>query len=169
VKHHNEAVMLDRDVENRLPDDETNQCLVVVLRQRLTLALVTGYPNEELVVAGVSYKDAGYGDWSGFYDWLRDSEQRVLGVRYWPDDTGFLLDTANKFSYVIVPESRFYMEIYFSSNRSVNKQKSKDQDFLYDKIFSSETGEYIIVFDTSLLTNNELTQITHTAEADWII
>lgn len=148
--------------------EQSKRSLSVVLRPRLTLALIEGHPGDQLMLDEVTYRDTGYGDWTGFYDWLRDSNDRVLGLRYWPDDTTFLLDVVRGFPYVVVPQNNFYMEIYFSTNRDVDLEKSGDQDFLYDKVFASDTGEYLICFDTSLLSDSQVKEIVHTTEAIWL-
>lgn len=160
--------MLEVDIGNKSAERKSGQCLAVVLRRGLTLALVRDHPRQELVLDGIRYKDGGYGDWTGFYDWLRDLERRVIGVRYWPDDTAFILDVVQGFSYAFVPENRFYLEIYFSDDHDFDKEESKDQDFLYDKVFLSDAGEHVLVFDTSLLTSAEVDEITHTAAAKWL-
>lgn len=145
-----------------------NQSLVIVFKPQLTLALVVGHPMDELILGGVRYRDAGYGEWTGFYDWLRDSKGRVIGVRYWPDDARFLLDTLHLFPYAMIPDNKFFAEIYFSKTRAVAKKKSHDQDFLFDKIFVADNGEYAIAFDTSLITPDQLKDIRASAEADWV-
>lgn len=145
-----------------------NYCLVIVFKPRLTLALVAGHPIDELILGGVRYRDAGYGEWTGFYDWLRDNKGRVIGVRYWPDDPQFLLDILPLFPYAMIPDNKFYVEVYFSNTRAVEKKKSHDQDFLFDKLFVADNGDYAIAFDTSLITPDQLKDIRSSAEADWI-
>jgi hypothetical protein len=146
-----------------------NQCLVIVFKPQLTLAFVDGHPTDELLLGGVRYRDAGYGEWTGFYDWLRDKKRRVIGVRYWLDDAPFLLDILDSFPYVAIPDNKFFVEVYFSKSRAVAKKESHDQDFLFDKIFIAGNGEFAIAFDTSLLTPDQVKDIRASAEACWVI
>ena len=55
------------------------------------------WPLTGFVIGSKQYRDANFGQWTGFYDWLRDSKEQVLGVRYWPfEDTEFLIATSLK-------------------------------------------------------------------------
>jgi hypothetical protein len=36
-------------------------------------------------MGGTTFRDSGAGDWLGFYDWLRTSDNEVIGVRQYVD------------------------------------------------------------------------------------
>jgi hypothetical protein len=123
------------------------QCLLVVLRPQLALAKNLQWPLQGFVLDGSSYRDVGFGDWTGFYDWLRDANENVLGVRYWlRDDTEFLVGYAKGLGYVQADQPSHYIEIYFSQRREIVPKLSSDQDFLYDSVFRSDDGVYAIGF-----------------------
>jgi len=132
------------------------RCLLVVLRPQITLAKNLRWPLKGFVVDGISYRDAGFGDWTEFYDWLRDGAGNILGVRYWlRSDTEFLVEYAQKLGYVEADPAR-HIEIYFSERRGVDPQLSTDQDFLYDAVFRSDDGVYAIGFGIGDLSEAEL-------------
>ena len=120
--------------------------MLVIFRPQLTLAKNLRWPLEEVTIGNTRYRNAGFGNWTGFYDWLRDSEGELLGVRYWPEqDTKFFVDYTKPFDYVEAASSR-HIEIYFSERRSFEAKLSCDQEFLYDAIFRSDEGGYAIGF-----------------------
>src|SRR5262249_17416335 len=99
-------------------------CLLVILRPQLTLAGGLTWPLKEFVVGNKQYHDLGLGEWTAFYDWLRDSEGKLLGVRYWLEkDTEFLSDHSKQLGYVQNTPSR-HIEIYFSDRRTVDPKLS---------------------------------------------
>jgi hypothetical protein len=127
---------------------EARECLLVILQPELVLAKIRPWPLFGFVCEGRYYRDSELGEWTGFYDWLRDADSNVLGVRYWlSSETEFLAGYAKDLPYVqIVPSQA--VEIYFSGQRTINQSLSCDQDFLYDGIFRSDDGTYAIGFGT---------------------
>jgi hypothetical protein len=124
------------------------------------------WPLSGFVLDGISYRDAGFGDWTEFYDWLRDADGNVLGVRYWlRTDTEFLVDYAKGLGYVQADPSR-YVEIYFSERRGFVPQLSGDQDFLYDAVFRSDDGVYAIGFGLGGLSDSDMRSL-QSIEARW--
>ena len=155
--------MFDKSVKqsetHRGEDIQARECLLVILQPQLVLAKIRPWPLSGFVCEGKHYKDAGFGEWTEFYDWLRDSDSRILGVRYWlGSETEFLADHARELSYIQVNPSRC-IEIYFSERRVVNQSLSADQDFLYDAIFRSGDGEYAIGFAIGGLNENDLSSL----------
>jgi hypothetical protein len=143
------------------------QCLLVLLRPQLALAKNLQWPLKGFVSDGKRYSDLGLGDWTEFYDWLRDSDGNVLGVRYWLRvDTEFLINYAKGMDYVQADSLR-HIEIYFSERRRTNPQLSCDQDFLYDAVFCSDDGEYAIAFGTGGMSESDLRSLGN-LEAVWV-
>jgi hypothetical protein len=92
------------------------------------------------------YRDAGLGEWTGFYDWLKAADGSLLGVRYWLNaSTEFLATYAAGLAYVIVDPSRS-IEVYSSDRRALEPKLSCDQAFLYNAVFRAGDGEYAIAF-----------------------
>ena len=145
----------------------SRRCLLVAFHARLALALVDECPGNEYQLGDKRYRDKGYGELTGFYDWLRDSSGKLLGVRYWPfEETSFLSDVLSEFPSVVVAKDRSYLEVYFSSDRRVDRQRSDDQDLGANKVFSTEQGEWAISFDTTALSPSEMENV-YAADADW--
>ncbi len=142
-------------------------CLLVILRSQLTLAKDLRWPLKGFAVGDKRYHDAGFGAWTAFYDWLRDSEGKLLGVRYWLEqDTEFLVDYTKPLGYVQAVPAR-HIEIYFSERRAVDPKLSCDQAFLYDAIFRSDDGEYAIGFGVEELSDDNLRSLQD-ARAEWV-
>jgi hypothetical protein len=141
-------------------------CLLVILGPRLTLARDLQWPLKGFLVGNKQYLDAAFGEWTGFYDWLRDTDGNLLGVRYAPsEDTEFLIERVTNLSYVKADPSRD-IEIYFSQKRTVDAKHSCDQAFLYDAIFHSDDGDYAIGFGIEELSETDIYTLEK-AEAEW--
>lgn len=150
-------------MQNKLPP---HGCLLVVLKPRLTLARSASWPLKNFTLDEKRYVDAGYGEWTGFYDWLRDSEKRLIGVRYWPNEDGNLfLDKIRKLSYAQEGPVKS-IEIYFGNNRNAHEKFSSDQDLVYDAVFLAEDGELAIAFEMGSLAESDQGSLGG-AEADW--
>ena len=110
------------------------QFLLVVVTPHLALAFVENLPDGKLTVNGIDYVDLGLGDWTGFYDWLREKSGQVCGVRYTPfPEFNHLLDRfPSDCSYLAFPSrgSKSYVEIFFTSSRDYEAEKSDDQEQL---------------------------------------
>jgi hypothetical protein len=136
------------------PND--NPCLLVMFGEKVTLARNVTWPLKGFVVGERHYYDATFGEWTGFYDWLRDGCENVLGVRYTPfEQTEFLTQELKELSYAKADPPR-HIEIYFSERREFDEKLSCDQEFLYDAIFRSDDGKYAIGFGMEKLTESNL-------------
>jgi hypothetical protein len=128
------------------------------------LALTTNWPVTSIAVNGQTYSPVGPA-WSGFYDWLRDSDSRLLGVRYHPSEqTAFVLKQASELTYAQLG-SYGDVCLFFSSQRSFDPKKSADQDFLYDQVFVANDGSTAISFAKEL--TREEVDCLKAASADW--
>ena len=89
--------------------------MLVAFQPRLTLVLANECADDEVQTR---YGDKGCGDWTGFYDWLRDSDGNILGVRYWPfEEIHLPIKKLSQLPYVVVAKDKSYLEIYFSDGR----------------------------------------------------
>jgi hypothetical protein len=143
-----------------VPSEMTRPCMIVVLAHELILAKELRWPLQEVTVGDTTYRDAGFGNWTAFYDWLRSSDSTLLGVRYWlRDDLLFLGESVKSRDYAAVEPGR-QIEIYFSGGRQVDQQLSCDQEFLYDAVFRSSDGTYAIGFGMEGLTEADIEHLT---------
>jgi len=121
--------------------------LMIILREVLCLIIV---PNDSLEVVAPDesvYKDQGYGEFIGFYDWLRNSEDQIIGVRFFPfEDLAFLYGLARRLDYVSIDETGKGLDIYLSNDRDVDESFSNDQAFGGNRLFSSGEGDYALTF-----------------------
>lgn len=130
--------------------DTTPYYLLAVLKDELTAFLTSASLNDSIVVDGNKYNDKGCGDFTGFYDWLRDSEERVIGIRYYPfEDVDFLFEVIRSFEYIEIAADNNSFNIYFSDERHIDESKSDDQSFGDNKVYKSESGEYLISFNAT--------------------
>jgi hypothetical protein len=138
---------------------EQRNCLIVILREQVKLANGGAWPFASFVSEGKCYQDAGFGDFTEFYDWLRNSRGEVLSVRYYLcADTEFLIGYAQEKDYMLCKDfgTFRYIEIYFSEHRDVDPLLSCDQGFVYDPVFRSDDDEIAIGFDMGWLSESEL-------------
>ena len=87
----------------------SRDCLVVILRPKLTLArgpywpVISGFRADDTI-----YREIGLGDLTGFYDWLRRSNGELLGARYWPSEpNGPLFEAARSLTYTKIGSKGF--------------------------------------------------------------
>ncbi len=143
-----------------MPSQMIRPCMLVVLGNELTLAKELCWPLQEVTVENTTYRDAGFGNWTAFYDWLRSSDSTLLGVRYWlRDDLSFLGESVQSRDYAEVEPGR-QIEVYFSEGRQVDQKLSCDQEFLYDAVFRSSDGTYAIGFGMEGLTDADIEHLT---------
>ncbi len=143
-----------------MPSETTRPCMIVVLGNELTLAKGLRWPLQEVTVGDTTYQDAGFGNWTAFYDWLRSSDSALLGVRYWlRDDLLFLGESLKGRDYVEVEPGR-QIEVYFSERRQVDQALSCDQEFLYDAVLRAADGTYAIGFGMEGLTDADIEHLS---------
>ena len=137
---------------------EERYCLIVILGKQVKLARGGAWPISCFVSEGKCYRDTGVGDFTEFYDWLRNSNGEVLGVRYYLcADTEFLMAYAQERDYMVSKDGGTFkfVEIYFSERRGADLLLSCDQCFVYDPVFRSD-DEIAIAFDTGWMSESEL-------------
>jgi hypothetical protein len=151
-----------------------DRCLIVALRPERTLAISESVPSSAFRLGEREYRRVGTAQFTGFYDWLRDSSGSILGVRYapLPDDhpgdkfsqameglgggtitpkqVEELAQAVGSLSYTAVDRGKIY-EIFFTSQRTYDEAHSADQAFIYSMIYQSDDGEYALVFGLEAL------------------
>ena len=149
-----------------MPTNIDQRCLIVALGGALTLADNVSWPIERFRLSGVTYRDQGLGNWTGFYDWLRRADGEIVGVRYCPlADNIELFEAARMWPYARI-EHRC-LEIYFSGVEQIDDARSCDQEFLYDPLFRSDSGTWALAFDTTALTQSELGRLRQRSAASY--
>jgi hypothetical protein len=150
--------------------EQEEHCLVVILEEPLKLAEASHWPIAGLVIDDKYYRDCGFGDFTEFYDWLRNSLGEVVGVRYYlAGDTEFLFEYGERKTYMVASDRGTfkYIEIYFSDIRDVDPLLSGDQGFLYDPVFRSDDGHIAIAFDMDWLSEAELAGLRQNSQIFW--
>ncbi|MCE4556273.1 hypothetical protein [Pelomonas cellulosilytica] len=102
-----------------------------------------------LLLGGVAFTDTGTGDWQGFYDWLRNQEGQVLGVRQWVDDPNSLLLTGS-FSGAEADSKHGVLMIYFGDERKFDEASSGDQCFGNNRLLRAGS-KVAVTFSASYL------------------
>jgi len=102
--------------------------------------------------AGRRFRDAGLGDFTGFYDWLRDAAGGVIGVRYLPFEASqALCDAVAGFPYVDMTADRSSLTVFFSDERAFDPASSGDQSFGRNRVFVASDGAFALTFDAGTL------------------
>jgi hypothetical protein len=142
------------------------KCLVLFLRPKLAMAEMTEWPRDRLSAFGETYSSCA-GEWTGFYDWLRNADRRLLGIRYGPfETTAFVISQASQFSYVKAHEGN-HLEIFFANERDVKPELSTDQEFLYDPAYLAPSGECALTFALDGLSKADH-QFIARASVEWV-
>ena len=136
--------------ESKASENDNPLCLIVVFRDTLALSVAPSCPEASFEYDNVAYEDQGFGDFTGFYDWLRNRERSVIGVRYLPaDELDFLCNAVEGLPYASVDWRIRSIELYFSESRNVDESISNDQAFGDNRLFKSATGTFCLSFNVS--------------------
>ena len=88
--------------------------------------------DKRFLLDGIEYNDRAFGDFSGFYDYLRNSSGEVLGIRFSPfEDCGF---------------HDKELLLFASANEDFDKETSDDQRFGDNKIYQARNGAILLTF-----------------------
>jgi hypothetical protein len=137
-------------MSSELKETNSTICLVVVCSDEVALAVVPCCPERSFRHGNAYYEDQGFGDFTGFYDWLRNTKGRVIGVRYLPaDELQFLCNSVAQLPYVVVDSQIKSIELYFSDDRSIDESASNDQEFGDNRLFKSTSGTFALSFNAS--------------------
>jgi hypothetical protein len=156
---------------NRMDNSEISSpaILIAILGSELELAMVDGPLSSGFTQGDCFYRDAGQGDFTGFYDWLRDTAGRLLGLKYWIyRDVDFHREVLASLPYVELPDGEPSVEIFFSAERGYDAAKSDDQSFADNALFRSEDGEWAVTFSVYALDRDELACL-RSCQSKWVI
>ena len=140
--------------------DMTNALIVILAPNRpIVFAEAVGDAFEH---ASRSYRDTGLGDFTGFYDWLRDPAGGVIGVRYLPFEASrAVCDAVAAFPYVDVTADCSSLAVFFSTERAFDPASSGDQAFGGNRVFAAADGTYALTFDAGTLNDAERACLIH--------
>jgi hypothetical protein len=126
---------------------DDRSCLLVLLGQEVGLAVLPSCPAERVDLPIGSYAARSRFDFVGFYDWLRDTSGRVIGVREtFSDGLEWILDAMPHLAYVEKLSRPAAVEIFFGIDRAYDPTESTDQDFLMNRVYVSESGGVAMTF-----------------------
>jgi hypothetical protein len=92
----------------------------------------------------------------GFYDFLRNRDKAIIGVRMTPFDTRPLIDYATSLDYIFIDPIRVYLEIFLRDFRGAVIDGPAEQAFGDDALWRSDLGTYALQVGTDELTDFEL-------------
>jgi hypothetical protein len=124
-----------------------------ILELRLLRDDEKDFPKDDL-------KESPFGNWTGFYDWLRSDADSVVGIRYWPfEEATTLISRIDLRS--VKNDSTGALTFFFTSQHQFDEQISSDQAFEESRILVGYKEQDIaFVFGGSDLTRQEWESIT---------
>jgi hypothetical protein len=126
----------------------------------LCFKLTDDMPGKVCLAGDTEYFELDAGDWEGFYDWLRTERDNIIGCRFWAwDHVASIFAAAATLSYCAVDNGSLC--IYFSEERSFIPEISDDQDFLFSKVYKSNTGDYALAVSIRDLQVDEFSKLRY--------
>lgn len=90
------------------------------------------------------FTDTGYGDWTGFYDWLR-RDGIIVGIRYWPfEQSQFLLEAVPS-AVDLTIDSVGAILIFLGPVSSFDEETSCDQAFEECRLLQGDAGYALVI------------------------
>lgn len=129
----------------------TNNIILVVLKSTLEIVQLNDL-SHKIILDGQEFTKKIKGDFLGFYDWLKNKEGNIIGLRYFLfEDYQFIIDDLALLhvNYLEIDSAVRYnsiLYIYFSEEKDFIDKVSNDQLFGDNCIYKSELGEYAITF-----------------------
>ena len=92
------------------------------------------------------FENSNFGEWLGFYDWLRDKDERVIGVRLYFGEKTIYFPFNRPFFNVEIDLIKLLLHAFFTDNKSIDEAKSEDQDFGENSLYLGKNGSIGISF-----------------------
>jgi len=130
--------------------ERVDEILFLVFRPRLALALAAVQYNDTYDHGDKWWLDSqrysqAFDSFVAFYDWLRTINKQIVGIRFWlEDDTQVVAKDLSQFPYVLAVNEGKALEVYFSPDHQIDVENSGDQDFIPNKVFLNDKGEWAI-------------------------
>lgn len=119
--------------------DWSSPVQVVILsedkRPRLEEMKIPEDVSSPIVLDGDTFTDSGNGEWLGFYDWLRDHDGFVIGVRQKIDEEIQSFPFGADFQGTDMDKSRRLVTIYFYESTNYDEGLSCDQEFGNNRLY----------------------------------
>jgi hypothetical protein len=141
--------------------------LVIALSEPVWLYLVPIEMGDTVSLNGESYVDCGLGHWVGFYDWLRDADGDIRGVRSWLSGAGTeaLRQELARNSAVELGERE--VRIWLTEDRRFDERNSDDRDFGTHRIMRTSRHKLAVTFNVENLSGGELEALAKIVAATW--
>lgn len=136
-----------------MPENESSS-LLLILDNRLVLRILPSIRGTELSIDSFTFRLLSAAN--GFYDYLRNTNRGIIGLRFSAFQHEPILDYALPLSYAYVDKRRSYMEIYFCGGRGLVTTGDTEQAFGDDAFWRSEDGLYALQVGTADLTVEDL-------------
>lgn len=142
--------------------------LIVTISSEPRTRLITGTPSK-VEIGHELFEETGAGDTNGFYDFLRQPDGKIVGVRFSP----FI-----EFSDICNPASQGVglritgaaptasVELFWKGAANYDPAQSSDQFFDQNYIFRSESGRFAVTFGFSHLAEGEIDDLLLTVSQD---
>jgi hypothetical protein len=109
--------------------------------------LTAELPEKGFLLNKTKYENTGRGEFLGFYDFLRNAADKVVGVRYFPfEDIQFLTEMLSGAANVEIRADGKIWVFYFSEAQNFVESKSDDQCFGDNNLFKSKDGAFLLTF-----------------------
>lgn len=140
----------------------TDQSLFVVLGSRPWVHSSSAEAKEEVELDGAKYTllDREV----GFYDFLRNRQKVLIGLRFSFFKKERILNDAADLDYVYIDPKRQYMEVYLKDYRSAADGPA-EQAFGDDALWRSSQGTYALQVGTAELSDGDMDMIRQAAQA----
>lgn len=140
----------------------TDQSLFVVLGLRPWVYSITVEAKEEIELDGAKYtlleREVG------FYDFLRNRQKVLIGLRFSFFSREKILKDAADLDYVYIDPKRQYMEVYLKDYRSAADGPA-EQAFGDDALWRSSQGTYALQVGTAELSDGDMDVLRQAAQA----
>lgn len=125
-----------------------DESLIVILNEPVPALLLLSSEKEAFGWNGHEFQDVGIDTFFGFYDWLRTTDEKIIGVRmiFSAGEVDFLIPKLAKPQYVEWTLGSTAIEIFFTDEKTYSPSLSADQGFFGNRIYKSDDGTYAMSF-----------------------
>lgn len=137
------------------------------MENRLLIVTISSKPKAKLIPVNTNkveigdqlFEEIGLGDTNGFYDFLRQPDGHIVGVRFAPFiELAYIFDSAIAGSGLRITGAAptASLELFWESVTNYDHDLSADQFFDYNYIFRSSLGRFAVSFGFSHLPQNDI-------------
>jgi hypothetical protein len=142
-------------------DDTSKTCLFFVLGAKPSVHLLEEPSVDELDISDKKYRLSDRE--IGFYDFLRNRDGVIIGIRMSPFNSDPLIDYADALGYIYVDPARVYLEIYLREYRC-SADGPAEQAFGDDALWRSSQGTYALQVGTAELSDGDMDMMRQAAQ-----